>query len=412
VVYYLTYLLTKKNFPAIISALIFAFSFDAIQFSDFLSNVSLGILFAPVIYIGLLLWIKKLSKFAPLITGLAFGLAIQSEIAFYFYLVPILLWLFVYRKRIVRKEIVVFILSFVLSISTMLIAEVKFAFPGLKGLYYLFSSQNAAAQGKQFSDFILTFINQLGSRLASTIYPANIALGGLLGFGMIIYSLAKKSADRTKGILTWQVFLITYIPAHILSMPFGGSITPYIMIGAIPAIIVFLSIFLWELFRENKVLLYCLLSMILLINLFSFVRKNESANPDYFTTDYLLSNELKVIDYTYQKSGQKPFSISTLTSPLYINTLWSYLYNWYGKGKYGYVPYWVGRDQVGQLGDNLKPAPGGINEHFFITEPTISIPDIWVTYAKGDQDSISSLSDQKSFGQIVVQERIMKDAKR
>jgi GT2 family glycosyltransferase len=57
---------------------------------------------------------------------------------------------------------------------------------------------------------------------------------------------------------------------------------------------------------------------------------------------------------------------------------------------------------VGQLGDNLKPAPGGINEHFFITEPTISIPDIWVTYAKGDQDSISSLSDQKSFGQMAV----------
>lgn len=411
VVFYLTYLLTKKKTPAIVSALIFAFSFDAIQFSNFISNVSLGILFVPVIYIGLFLWVKKLSKFAPFITGLAFGLAVQSEIAFYFYLVPVLLWLFVYRKKIVRKEVFVFILSFVLAVGSMLISEVRFSFPGLKGLYFLFSSQDASAQSKQFGDFLLTFINQVGNRLANTIYPFNIAFGSLLGFGMIIYSLVKKSAGKTKDFPAWQVFLITLIPAHIIALPFGGSITPYIMIGAIPAITVFLAIFLWESFRQNKILFFSAMIIILLINFLKFVKQNESAHPDYFTYDYLVSAELKVIDYTYQKSGQKPFSISTLTSPLYINTLWSYLYNWYGKEKYGYLPYWVGRDQVNQLGDNLQTAPGNVSEHFFIMEPTKGIPDLYINYAKGDQDSISDLVDQKNFGEIVVQERRMKDAK-
>jgi hypothetical protein len=410
-VFYLTRLLTNKNTPAIISALIFAFSFDAIQFSDFISNVSLGIIFVPVIYIGLLLWVKKLSKYAPLVTGLAFGLAVQSEIAFYFYIVPILLWLLVNRKKIVRREVFVFILSFVIAISTMIISEVKFSFPGLKGLYYLFSGQDTAIQGKQFSDFLVTFINQIGERLASTIYPFNISFGSLLGFGMIVYSLVKKTVDKSKDLLNWKAFLITYIPASIIASPFGGSITPYIMIGVIPAITVFLAIFLWESFGQNKTLLFSVLLIILLINLLKFVKQNEGTHPDYFTNDYLLSTELKVIDYTYQKSGLKPFSISTLTAPLFINTLWSYLYNWYGFEKYGYLPYWVGNDQVGQLGNNLLSAPEGLKEHFFIEEPISGIPDIWITYAKGDQDSISNLVEQKSFGQIIVQERITKDAK-
>lgn len=410
VVFYLTYLLTKKNIPALISALIFAFSFDAIQFSDLVSNVSLGILFVPLIYIGLFLWVKKLSKLAPLITGLAFGLAVQSEVAFYFYLIPILIWLFIYRKKIMRKEIFTFVLSFVVAVSTMLIAEIKFSFPGIKGLYYLFTSQDAIAQGKQFSDFLITLLNQMGDRFANTIYPFNVAFGSLLGFGIIIYSLAKRSAGKAKDFLTWKLFLITYIPATIIALPFGGSITPYIMIGVIPAIVVLVAMFIWDTFRESKILMFTVLTGLLLINLLRFIKQNESVHPDYFTNDYLISTELKVIDYTYQEAQLKPFSISTLTSPLYVNTLWSYLYNWYGKAKYGYLPYWIGRDQIGQPGNNLQTPPSAISEHFSIEEPTNNIPDLWVIYARGDQDSMSVIKNQKNFGQIVAQERIMKNA--
>lgn len=405
IVFYLTYLLTKKNTPAIMATLIYAFSFDAIQFSDFVSNVALGIIFVPIIYIGLFLWVKKLSKFAPLITGLAFGLSVQSEIAFYFYLAPIVLWLYLFRKKITRKDIFVFGLSFLLVISTMLIAEVKFGFQGIRGLVYLFSSQDATAQAKQFTDFMTIFLNQMGGRMASTIYPFNVAFGALLGFGIIIYSLLKRYAVNSKDLLTWELFLLTYIPIHILALPFGGSITPYIMIGAIPAIAVFVAIFLWELFDKNKFLLVVILIGILSLNLLKFVKQNKSARPDYFTSDYLLSTEIKVIDYTYEKAEQKPFSISTLTSPLFVNTLWSYLYNWYGMSKYGYLPYWVGRDQIDQPGNNLKTAPTGIKEHFFIEEPTDDIPQQWVIYANGDQDAMSKLISQKNFGQIIVQER-------
>jgi hypothetical protein len=407
-VFYLTYLLTKKNTPAIIAALIFAFSFDAIQFSDFLSNVSLGILFVPFIYIGIFLWVNKLSKWAPLITGLAFGMAVQSEIAFYYYLVPILFWLLIFKKKIDRKEVIIFVVSFIMAISTMIVSEVKFGFPGLRGLIYLFSSQDATARNKQLSDFFITFVNQVGNRFADTIYPFNIAFGGLIGLAMVAGSFIKKIGGRRGSILTWQIFLITYIFAHIIALPFGGSITPYIMIGAIPAIAVFVAIFLWKFLKGNSIVLATAVLLLLSLNLVKFVKQSNSATPDYFTGDYLLSTEIKMVDYTYKESGMKPFSISSLTSPLHINTLWSYLYNWYGQSTYGYLPYWVGPDQVGQPGNNLQSPPKNLKEHFFIMEPTYEIPSLWVDYAKGDQDSMSSLVDQKSFGNFIVQEREMK----
>jgi len=40
----------------------------------------------------------------------------------------------------------------------------------------------------------------------------------------------------------------------------------------------------------------------------------------------LLSKELAAIDYSYQEADGKEFSINSLTSPLYVNLVWSYLY--------------------------------------------------------------------------------------
>jgi len=42
--------------------------------------------------------------------------------------------------------------------------------------------------------------------------------------------------------------------------------------------------------------------------------------------DMLLSKELAAIDYSYQEADGKEFSINSLTSPLYVNLVWSYLY--------------------------------------------------------------------------------------
>lgn len=402
-VFYLTYYLSKKHLPAFLSAFLFTVSFDAIQFSNLLSNVSLAILFIPVMVLGLYLWIKKKNRFGPLITGLGFGLTVQSEVAFALYLLPIVSWLLVYKKNIKKKEIITFVTFFVLSVATMVIAEIKFSFPAAKGLIYLFSSKDGNVTEQKFSEFLIVILDQIANRFSSLLYPFNISFGALLGFVMVFVAVFAKKFKTNE--FNWSLYLLSFMLAHIIAIPFGGSITPYIMIGAVPLLTVFLAIFIWKLSDRKYVFLYVVLFFLTFLNLSKFVLKNNSDKPDYFTNDYLISNEKSLVDYTYEKADYKPFSISTLTSPLNINTLWSYLYNWYGMGNYGYLPYWRGRDQVDLLGNNLQKPPEDVLTHFFIMEPSSLIPPMWVEIAVGEQDSFSDLVSESRYGDIIVQER-------
>ena len=406
-VFYLTYLLTKKYYLSLIASFLFAFSFDAIQFSSFISNVSLGILFIPMLFVGLYLWITKKTKFAPVITGLFLGLSVQSDIAFLYYFIPVLIWLFVVRKSLKIGEIFLFLASFVFAVSTMIIAEVLFGFPAFKGISYLFSGDNQVLKTATLAHVSKTLFMQIGERFTNAIYPSGSLAVGIAGFGALGYLLIKEFLDKKTKSFRVR-FISSYLLAHAVTIPFGGSITPYIMVGVIPAVSIFLAMLLGDIFEKKKTLLLISVFILALLNFSSLISKKNGPNPDYFTDKYLLSKELAVIDYTYQKANGKPFSISTLTAPLYINTLWSYLYNWYGQQKYGYVPYWVGRDQIGQLGNNLKSPPDDLEKHFFIQEPSEAIPDIWETYARGDQESISTVVEEKRFGGMTVEERIIR----
>lgn len=401
-VYFLTKLLTKSKTPALIAATIFAFSFEASQYANLMTNASLGVWFIPIIYIGLFLWINKSSKWAPIITGLAFGFSVQSEVALAYQIVPITLWLFIYRDRIKRKEIIAFVLSFIVAVSSMLLAEVKFGFTGARGILYLLTSKDGIVQAKELGDFLTTFLNQSGKTFAYTIFPQNLVFGGLLGFAITIFSLSKKTF--------WSRFLCSCIFAYVVALPFGGWNMRHILVGIAPEVAALAGIFIWKYLGKYKILATGFLLIILFSNLINIMKENKNGQTIFpLQLDLTLHNEIKVVDYTYQKSGSAPFSISTLTSPLFVNTTWSYLYSWYGTKKYGYLPYWVGRDQIGQLGDNLMFAPSNIAKHFFIIEPTYGILELWVKYAKGDQDAMSTLVNQKNFGELVVETRITKN---
>jgi len=203
VVYYLAYLLTKKTVPALLSALLFTFSFEASQYANLLTNASMGVWFVPVLYIGLYLWITKSSRWAPFITGLGLGLAIQSEIALAYHIFPLIFWLSIYRKNITKKDIFLFLSSFLAGVSTMILAEIKFGFTGTSGLIYLLSGQDGIVQAKNLSDYFVTLINQSGKTFAYSLFPVSIVFGGLIGFSMVVSSIFLVIVEIKKNFLTW-----------------------------------------------------------------------------------------------------------------------------------------------------------------------------------------------------------------
>jgi hypothetical protein len=117
--------------------------------------------------------------------------------------------------------------------------------------------------------------------------------------------------------------------------------------------------------------------------------------------------EKEIINYTYDSSKGKPFTINSITNPLYINTTWSYLYEYYGKNKYNYLPSWGGRSQVGYLGNLVEKSPSDKTLLYLIIEPQEGIQDIWKARIIYDEDKISDIVERKQFGNYEVQKRIV-----
>jgi hypothetical protein len=117
-----------------------------------------------------------------------------------------------------------------------------------------------------------------------------------------------------------------------------------------------------------------------------------------------------VVDYTYKSSAGKAFTIVTITNPLFINTTWAYLYEYYGERKFGYEPFWGGKGQAGYPG-NLTEKPFGTEDRYLIIESTIGVPSIYVTKSIYEEDRVSNIVDEKKFGYVTVQKRVLVENK-
>ena len=395
VVFYLGYLFTKKVSVGILASLLFAISFESTQYATWLSNPTLGVLTVPLMYLGLWLWISKGKTLGPILAAVGLGFSIQSEIFLIYHLIPICIWLFISRKSVTKKSLIIFGISFLLSISTMILSEVKFGFRSIGGLQVLALGESGnLAYAKSIGDYLILYLNQIGRIFAFNSYPGNIGWGGMFVIVLALYSLIKK--DKVGS------FLATWLFAHIWVVTVGGTSTPFLMAGIGPAVGLIIAYYLS---KFPKPLMFFVLAIIIFGNISMILKENPKGSTLFsIQKDMLLSKQMASIDYTYSEAKGKPFSINSLTSPLYINIVWTYLYKWYGLSKYGYLPSWHGRDQIGQL-DTLekKNKPDSIS--FLIIEPMAGIPPQYLDLTIGEEDSKTKLLDEKYFGELRVQKR-------
>lgn len=402
IVAYLTWLLTKRMGAAILAAFLSAISFEASQYAVWMSNPTIGIWTVPLIYLGLWIWIKERKWWGPLLTGLGLGLSIQAEVFLLYHAAPVLIWLASARQNLAKKEFVNFGVILALSLLTMLVAEVKFGFRSLSGVSQLLINQDPFLGSRSLGDFLLLYLNQLGKVFAFSTYPGNVGYGGAFVLGLIIYYLIRWAA---RGI-SWQPFLATWLFSHIFVVSVGGTSTPFLLVGIGPAVSILLGIFVCDAWlAKNKIFAVSVFLVLLFGNISMILRENPKGQTIFsIQKEMTLARQLPAIDYTYQSAKGVPFSIRTLTSPLDINIVWAYLYNWYGYSKYRYLPEWLGPDQIGQLIalTNSKPET---KLHYFIVEPLEGIKRDFFDSAQGEQNSLSRLVEEKEFAYIKVQKR-------
>lgn len=376
------------------AGIIYAVSFEESQYALYFGNPAPAVLTIMLFYAGLAILIFKKDWRGLPISLLFLGLSVHFEFFLIYLFVVFSIVVSVFRKTIMpQMTLQKMLLSFavlLVSLSTFIIAEFKF---GFRTTITLLEILKSAGSTKQEAFSLLIFweklILHINDNLVTTIKPVQILI--LVSIVLsAVYLIIKK-----KSVCEKILFLMLWFISSILLFAFGTPTLYYSNIGIAPALIIITSFFIYKIYLFKKVIALFLLVVIIISNINLVLGRNPKGiiSDIYVQEGMLLSREKEILDYIYEKAVGRPVVVSALTMPLQINTTWSYLFNWYGKEKYGYLPYWAGKSALGYPG--ALPSWQSQEEEytmFSIIEPTRG-----VRYAFIDQ----FLLEQKQYGEII-----------
>ncbi|MDP3888902.1 MAG: hypothetical protein Q8Q24_02545, partial [bacterium] len=145
----------------------------------------------------------------------------------------------------------------------------------------------------------------------------------------------------------------------------------------------------WSQFKILKFIIPVIVLILVAINLNDwrgFLKPGFNLIPIGTRNLITLDDRLKAVDFMYQKSAEKIFRTSIYIIPYDQEQPWDYVFSWYGKSKYGYLP-----------------EPNG--KTFVVYEPDYDYPyrlDTWLAKVKEDHGGvISSLK----LHDLIVEER-------
>ncbi len=401
----LVFLTGKRLFNSkvgILSAVLYTISFDIIQYSNWLSNPALAVPCSVLFYYGLTTFLftpkKNLGAF---LTALGYGLCFQSQFFLGYLIIPIVFCLFFFKIKPTKKHIWIFIITTAITISTMVLSYFKFGFTFIDGFKAMSSGKDQFSYvSSDFSIPAKLVLVRFVENFYRTVFPFNSFYTAVFVIFCLYSSIKNKNLHSSPLNFLW-IFLIS----QALIIPFGGDSTPYINVGLqLPAIIIS-ALFLIQIIKRSKYIGYALVFLFCLFSLKNDFQLNPQGSLIFsIKKELTLKNEIEAIDYTYQDSNGQPFSINTITSPYWINTLWSYIYQWHGQNKYGYLPSFHGRNQAGQLG-NLPATTSDVKYSYLIIEPNTDIPQYLIDSSLAYEDSFSQVIETRNFNGVLVQKR-------
>lgn len=387
----------KSNKWAILAGVLFAVSFEATQYGPWLSNPAPAVLTVALFFWSLWLWQKGRGYGLYLaVFSAALSTQFQFFLVYLFLLIPIFGTVF----KIKTNTKAIYLTGFIaiLGLINFFIATVKFNTFG--SIFLGFFNIGTAGQidfRPQFSELILNYVNRFVALFTYNFSPMNVFLGGILAF-LALYAI------RKERLLLF--FLLSNLPIFI----FGGHTNTYANVGLVVPAILSIIFLLKNTWKISRALVLVILFFILASNLYTIFKFNLDGQLILvIPNDMNLKNELSLIDQTYQEAAGKPFSVNTITLPLWTNTTWAYLYSWYGKNKYGFVPQFYGHDQIGLLGANVLPySQKPLDKTFLIIEPVDGIPANFYNQDLDTENSKTKLTKEISYGSIKLQVRIPK----
>ena len=384
-----------NKWVGLLSAFIYAISYEQSQYALFLSHPSLAAVTVPLFYLGLTLVIFKQKNWGLILAMLALGLSIQFHYIHGYLILVLAAVMTVFRKQIkvlnLRTSLIAAVV-FLLTTSSFILAEIKFHFREIS----VFLSATLK------SNFDLLQIFKITER---TIHDNLFAYSPIVFISLILIGIFLNLKSKLK---TKMIFLIIWFASGFIPYLISSSPSYYYNGGASAGLIILVAFLIWQIFQRLKLAAFILIALVFVSNI-NLVKNNYlGLNKDFIIQPQMLTrNEKQAIDFMYQKTNGQSLAVKALTVPLNINTTWSYLFEWYGKQQYGYVPVWVGPTAAGFAGNmKVENDRGQLpQKQFIIIEPTIGIEQNQIDSFFKEESYFTKIVEEKKFGTIIVQER-------
>lgn len=403
-----------NKYVGILAAFLFAVSFEQTQFALYFNHPSLSVISILLMYLGLGLLIFRKKDFGLIIALLGLGLSIQFEFILTYLLVPFIIILLVFRKSIPRINLKILslgVVAFFLTTLSFIIAEIKFSFRSINLLPQLLFNSSP----KSFYRIISTYLFEMGQVIKFNLVGIDslrfiTSLILLLSFISVLFSKVRKEI----------IFLgIWFFSAMIVYFVTGGEDLKVSIIqyhpnaGVALSLTIIVSYLLYILGRRTSPLITLMIVVLISAANFSLIQKinPHGSMPEINAQSFmLLSDEKKVLDYIYQDAKGQPFTVKGITLPYIINTTWSYLFEWYGLQRYGYLPIWNGKNALGYPGNlKVQEAQGGLPaKRYLIIEPVRGIPVHLINQYLQEESYFTDVIEEKNIGSFVVQKRKVK----
>jgi hypothetical protein len=399
-VFVVSLLLFKNWFIAVSSSLLMAVSFQMVLVSGWISNTTVSLFLIPLLLLFLWLY-KKGRNWGLILSSLLFGLLIQSQMLMVYYLLTVPFVWFIYKfKWPSLKTILLSITAFLLSISTMIVAEFKSNFSTVRIFLKPSGSLNEASL--PFFRSITMLMKNLLLNFQKNLLPQSEFIGTALGIivlFVVIYVVIRKKTIKEEKQNLLVLLLFFFSPAFTLIV--GYHDTPWTLMGTIPLVFILTGYAITKV--KSLPIKIIIVGLIVVANL-TMIGCGHKKGELFINqeTSSTLKGQLAVIDYTYQEAKGQSFAINSVAYPLYTNTYWSYHYPWYGFKKYGYLPNWSGGEQLYPF-DRLPRSDGKEQVYFMIIDDTKAI-QLWdkATGAIWGQQ-FGKLVEEKSIGGFTVQ---------
>lgn len=313
------------------SALIYAFSFQAIVFSRWLSNPPLSSFLSLIFAINLK---EKFNKKSFLIALFCWGLIFHLEVIAALFLLPILIYYLLRNLKEFKLNLIIQAGFLLLAVFSSYIAfDLRHEHILTHGFLNLLKSSQATKLDilPLIKGVFLVYLKEF------TLYltPGFILAGKTLFFLGLLCVVLDRKKYISKIILLWTISPLFFL-VLLKTTPMSQFL---VHMG--PCFCLLTASIIDKITKAKPgIFLTSVLVIFILFSNFSYFQKNIPQNNVFFQVGQYtnLGAQKKILDFIYQEAKGKEFSFDYYTIPYWLSQGWNYLFEHYGKNKYGYLP--------------------------------------------------------------------------